>query len=496
VRHFVLDACVKVRSYSATSARKGGADHLSAKLKIVVSDFHLGAGPPDISVNPLEDFIADEAFAHFLETLRVESDRENKEVELIINGDFFEFLQVPAAAGFDPHQAYPPEAYRASDESSSIKRLDLITAGHPVVFDALSDFIQVETPRRRMTLIKGNHDVNLYWPGVKQRLREALGATGRRASMLLFAERYVSREGIYVEHGHQYAEQINRWDNFDDPRDRQTPEQLRYPAGSRLVIDFFNAIERDRAWADSLKPLTALVWYSLHWDFAFAARMFLTLTRHVPDLGAGINGRVSESLIALCQQLGDSAACRQLSERYYSDIDCRRDFHTRAGQVLVPAASPPGVFMWPPPPDDESALQIARTEIKEIEASMRRVAVRVAKTQSARVIVFGHTHRPLSETLDDHTTWINCGSWHWLGGCDPVHPEVWQPLFANPQQVVPYQRLSYARIDYDEQDQPQAQLLDFGGLRKENSQKEPVGFAHFLARLRRALGGQDSQEGE
>jgi UDP-2,3-diacylglucosamine pyrophosphatase LpxH len=469
---------------------------LSGKLKIVVSDFHLGAGPPDVSVNPLEDFIADEALAHFLETLRVESDRDDKEVELIINGDFFEFLQVPAVAGFDPHQAYPPEAYHDSCESNSIKRLDLITAGHPIVFDALADFIQVEAPRRRMTLIKGNHDVNLYWPGVKQRLREVLGATGRRASMLLFAERYVSREGIYVEHGHQYAEQINRWDNFDDPRDRQIPEQLRYPAGSRLVIDFFNTVERDRAWADSLKPLTALVWYSMHWDFAFAARMFLMLTRHVPALGTGADSPISQSLATLCQQLRDSATCRQLSECYYSDIDCRRDFHTRAGQVLVPAASPPGVFVWPPPPDDESALQIARTEIKEIEASMRRVAARLAKTQGARVIVFGHTHRPLLETLDGNITWVNCGSWHWLGGYDPVRPEVWQKLFANPHRVVPHQRLSYARIDYDGQDQPQAQLLDFVDPRKGNSQKEPIGLEYILARLRRALGGRDSKEGE
>jgi UDP-2,3-diacylglucosamine pyrophosphatase LpxH len=464
---------------------------LSGKLKIVVSDFHLGAGPPDTNVNPLEDFIADEAFAHFLESLRVESDHEDKEVELIINGDFFEFLQVPAVDGFDPQETYPPEAYYDSCESSSVKRLDLITAGHPVVFDALADFIQVETPRRRMTLIKGNHDVNLYWPGVKQRLREVLGATGRRASMLLFAERYVSREGIYVEHGHQYAEQVNRWDNFDEPRDRQTPEQLRYPAGSRLAIDFFNTVERERAWVDSLKPLTALVWYSLHWDFAFAARMFLMLNEHVPATGSGMTGRVSESLFDLCKQLRDADACRQLSEYYYSDINCRRDLHTRAGQVLVPAASPPGVFMWPPPPDDESALQIARTEIKEIEASMRRVATRLAKTQGARVIVFGHTHRPLLERLGDDAIWVNCGSWQWLGGYDPLRPEVWQRLFANPHHVVPHQRLSYARIDYDDQDQPQAQLLDFVYPHKRNSQKGLIGLEQILARLRRAWGGRD-----
>jgi hypothetical protein len=71
----------------------------------------LGAGPPDIRQNPLEDFVADEDFAQFLETIRAESDRNHTEVELIINGDFFEFLQVPAVDGFDPHCTYPSEAY-------------------------------------------------------------------------------------------------------------------------------------------------------------------------------------------------------------------------------------------------------------------------------------------------------------------------------------------------------------------------------------------------
>jgi UDP-2,3-diacylglucosamine pyrophosphatase LpxH len=433
------------------------------KLKFVVSDFHLGAGPPDISENPFEDFVADEAFAHFLETLRIESDRDNKEVELIINGDFFEFLQVPAVDEYDPRHPYPTEAYHDSSQTSSIKRLDLITAGHPLVFDALADFPHVEAPRRRMTLIKGNHDVNLYWPGVKKRLREILGATGRRASMLLFAERYVSRESIYVEHGHQYAEQLNRWDNFDDPRDQNHPGQLFYPPGSQFVIDFFNSVERDRAWTDSLKPLTALAWYSLEWDFLFAARILSTLTRHVPVTGIDLGDGPNESPDWLCGQLSDGATCEELSERYHASLKFRRDFHMRTGQLLVPAASPPGVFAWPMPPADESAAEIARTEIEEIQASMRRVAARIAATQGARVVVFGHTHLPRIETLEDNITLVNCGSWQWLGGYDSSDVSAWKEMFTHPTQVVPRHRLAYTRIEYDEQDFPHARLLEFTG---------------------------------
>jgi UDP-2,3-diacylglucosamine pyrophosphatase LpxH len=459
---------------------------VSGKLKIVVSDFHLGAGPPDVNQNPLEDFIADEAFARFLETIRVESDRDDKEVELIINGDFFEFLQVPAVDEFDPGLTYPPEAYYDSSQTESIKRLDLITAGHPVVFDALSDFIQVEAPRRRMTLIKGNHDANLFWPGVKQRLREILGATGQRASMLLFAERYVSREGIFVEHGHQYAEQLSRWENFDDPRDLDNPDQLLFPSGLRFVIEFFNSVERDRAWADSLKPITALIWYSLEWDFAFAARMLLALAELVPAAGASAGIETNESLEALYRQLGDAAACRDLSSRYQELPDFRRDFHMQAGQLLVPAASPPGMFVWPMPPADESATEIARTEIEEIHASMRRVAARVAEAESARVIVFGHTHRPGLEKLENNATLVNSGSWQWLAGNDPTEPAVWRRHLEHSGQIMPFHRLSYVRIEYDEEDVPYAKLLEFTERRKDFVAQGKISLMRMLNRLRRA----------
>jgi UDP-2,3-diacylglucosamine pyrophosphatase LpxH len=468
--------------------KQGGAGYVSGKLKIVVSDFHLGAGPLDIGENPLEDFIADEAFAHFLEALRAESNRDNKEVELIINGDFFEFLQVPAVDEFDPQRTYPPEAYYDSSQAASIKRLDLIAAGHPIVFGALADFIQVESPRRRMTLIKGNHDVNLFWPGVKQRLREVLGATGQRASMLLFAERYVSREGIYIEHGHQYAERLSRWDNFDDPRDQNNHDQLFYPPGSRLVIDFFNSVERDRAWADSLKPLTALAWYSLQWDFPFAAQMLLMLAKHIPANVVSAENEANNSLGTLCRQLGDAAACQELSDRYHTCLDFRRDFHMRIGQLLVPAASPPGMFVWPMPPADESGMEIARTEIEEIQASMRRVAVRVAASEGAHVIVFGHTHRPCIESLEDGTTLVNCGSWQWLGGYDPTEVDVWRGLLVGATPTRPHHRLTYARIDYDEQDIPHAQLLNFAEERERNSRDEQVALGRMLSWLRQVLG--------
>ena len=213
---------------------------MGRKLKIVLSDLHLGAGHTNKGGNLLEDFRASRAFVDFLHAIWHESERDEREVELIINGDFFEFLQVPAVDDYDPTVSYPKEAYLDSSQEASIKRLNIIANGHSRIFNALSDFMHVEAAQRSVTIIKGNHDVNLYWPGVKSRLREILGASGTRASLLRFADEFVSREKIYVEHGHQHAEKMNGYYDSFDPRSPDDLNQLFYPAGSRFIIDFFN----------------------------------------------------------------------------------------------------------------------------------------------------------------------------------------------------------------------------------------------------------------
>jgi hypothetical protein len=91
--------------------------------------------------------------------------------------------------------------------------------------------------------------------------------------------------------------------------------------------------------------------------------------------------------------------------------------------------------------------------------------------------------------LKDNTTLVNCGSWHWLAGYDPTEVNAWRELLAYPDRVAPRHRLTYVRIDYDEQDAPRAQLLDFMEQQKKVITSEPVGLERVLGRLRRVLSG-------
>ncbi len=435
---------------------------MGRKLKIVLSDLHLGDGY--LQNNYQGDVAVDKILARFLHMIRHESEQDQREVELIINGDFFEFLHVPAVDNYDPTQRYPTLAYLNSSEPASIKRLNIIIDSHPGVFEALSDFIQVGEPQRRITIIKGNHDVNLYWPGVKSRLREVLGASGSRSSLLLFAAEFVSREKIYVEHGHQRAEKMNSYHDFVDPRLPSDPSQLYYPAGSHFLINLFNNLGRERWFIDHLKPITTLIWHALSWDFDLAVRMLTDFIRHTPALVLSDFVYAAQGALpadAWLQHLTNLQTRRDLARRYADDAAFRLEFHQHVCRYLGDANIASGAAVAPPLPEpSDDPLALARFEQQQQQAMLCLAAAEVAQQEGARVVVFGHTHRPMQEVFETGSVYINTGCW--VPDLSEAPPELWRGLFAG---AVRYHdlplRLPYARIDYDDDNQPRAQLLDF-----------------------------------
>jgi hypothetical protein len=131
------------------------------RVSLIVSDLHLGDGKAG------DDFVDNKhQFANFVSAQADSEEGRAGDIELIINGDFLEFVQVL------------PQAYtlRSSEywcsESESLTKLDCILAGHPDVFAALKEF---QKPGNRVTIFAGNHDVDLYWDGVQKRIREKAG---------------------------------------------------------------------------------------------------------------------------------------------------------------------------------------------------------------------------------------------------------------------------------------------------------------------------------
>lgn len=432
------------------------------KITIVVSDFHLGAGEGD----PLEDFTSDAAFARLLAELRTESEATGNPVHLLINGDFGEFLQVPARDDFTPGTLYPEAEYRPMTEAASLQKLALMVRGHPLLFDALRDWLRAEPPRRSLTILAGNHDPQFYWPSVRQRLRERLAATDETVAFVLAGW---LGDGVYVEHGHQHAEFPNRFPTMEPPLAPDNPAELYLPGGSRFVLSFFNGVEAERPWIDGVKPITAMIWYGFQFDFVFAARAVAALIRALPGIVlarelAPPGGEESDGSAAARRILAGTATpaeLRQWEQRYRRDATFKAQFDTAMARQLdaADATAPEAATGLTARTLDLPGMVRGQQEQLAQRSALVDAAERIAAQTGAQVVCFGHTHAAEALTLANGAHYINTGTWIWSGDFTSWTREQWADLFAHPEKYSGQRWLTYARIDHTADGTPTAARL-------------------------------------
>ena len=454
---------------------------MPGSILIVVSDLHLGAGYY-VGANKLEDFTSDSAFADLLQTIAQESERAGRPVELIINGDFGEFLQSPNTPAFEANQIYGVEAYRPMNEAASITKLRHIMAGHTLLFDALRAWLRLEAPQRRLIITKGNHDPQWHWSSVQAFLRQAIGATGAYDPLLEFPLVGYAAPGVYIEHGNQYAEAANRFTDFAQPFDPNDRAQLETPWGSKFVIEFFNSVERDKYWVDGVTPYGSLVWFGLKYDPAFAFRALSALLRAAPRL-IGVRDNVMDSWLTNIQTHSEQAA-----ERYRTEEQYRKDVVAFTAHAL--SSIEPGVRAMDAVVGDEDPRQLAADLISERQRELSQAAARLAEEHRASVVLFGHTHVSVNELLVNGARYINTGTWTWLMDFANASDDEWRDLFANPNKYAARRRLNYARIDYDEAGNPTAQLLEWQPTMAPPTLTpgQPSWFERLIAFIKKLLG--------
>lgn len=428
------------------------------KFKILISDLHLGAGH-EAEGNALEDFSSDREAAALLDEVIAESNRDGAEVELILNGDIFELLQIPHVETFEPRTVYLPEQYHSSSEPDSALKVSHAIAGHPELFAALARFLQPGPPRRSITFIKGNHDVNLHWPAVQDRIRQAIGAGGEHAPLLTFEERRISREGIYVEHGNQYAAFVDRLDDMDEPHDPDRPGQLKIPPGSWFVMNAFNRVERERYWIDGVKPITRLLWYALAYDFRFAAWAIPQLIAALPGVIGAAAFDVPGPRPDLVHQLQDPEQVAALQARYEADPEFRAQFNAQVARAMAPRRPMVAPADAPPAAMTADPVRMGDHVAAQVHSSLFSAAARRAEEEHARLVILGHTHEPRVEDLPNGAIYINSGTWTWSGDFTGAGKESWRELFEHPERFTNDRRLVYVRIDYSEAGEPSGRLV-------------------------------------
>lgn len=216
------------------------------KIKLVISDLHLGKGRvlEGGGLNSLEEFNFGEKLVEFIHYYSSGIYRDY-EVEIIINGDFFNFLQVD----------YKGHFLTVVTESVALDVLKSMISGHPEVFKAFSEF--AAKPGNQITYIVGNHDQAMLWPACRAYLNQTVGSPVRYKNIVYFFD------GVHIEHGHMH-EAANRMDpkKFFLKKNLAEPI-LNLPFGSHFFVELVLKIKQKYPHVDKIRPFSKMIRWAI-----------------------------------------------------------------------------------------------------------------------------------------------------------------------------------------------------------------------------------------
>jgi len=448
-------------------------------MLIVVSDFHLSEGwrPAGRKLSPAEDFFFDDEFSRFLTYLKT---AEPGRIHLIINGDLFDFLQVGVdrtdlesnehLRGLSEKDRRYIDRYGAkTDEPSSIFKLDKIHQGHPVFFQALSGFL---AQGNRLTVITGNHDIDLYWPGVQARLKDmvsvpepALARDGGIAAVDIEFQPWIYYDrdhSVYIEHGNQY-ESLNSFRYPLRPVLPKNEAELNLPFGSLFVRYLLTQVEKINPFADNIKPNTKYVAWAIKTDPLGFRRLLKLVWRFAVTVGKiyrrsgnqsrysveavqefdgdtnrsvmriakrfGIAGDVNDNghplrqIMRLHQRPFNDGKLRFMWQLFFAGLDIwlflLSGLASVAFVVLVWKYGFRNVYSTGSLAAaavgalaGQAYFQAGVNMDKGSVAAAKKIGeIMKASGNPARYIVFGHTHQPEIIPLDDEMIYFNTGTW-------------------------------------------------------------------------------------
>lgn len=369
-----------------------------ARTKFIVSDLHMGAG------DYLDDFNQDAAFRSFLESISV-----YRHSELVINGDFLDFVSVNLEK-----TTTKPFSRLGCTEEESLRKLERILEAHRDCFTALRRFMEAG---HRLVLVPGNHDVDLFWPRVRDRLLEELEMPDSDHFHFAYTG-YYRDGGLYVEHGNQYYAD-SAFENFTHPflRDPKTGElRLERSWGNCFLEYFANGMMSERnPFINNVRPIPNMVFLGIQdesWWFkvvyGFKLVRFITKVGFPPFRESReLLRRRREGLLdtwgySLKKAMGFISGRTRLEIQGLEEAEMlSRKFPEEEAETEIP---------------EQEGLQLDSLATREDTLS---VAARelLLSDRGIDVVVFGHEHRYYSNELHPVLKgkkgkyYINTGTW-------------------------------------------------------------------------------------
>lgn len=233
---------------------------------LVISDIHLGAGVYiNHKRNYLEAFHSDKEFVDFIEYYST-GEFSSRELDLVINGDFFDLLAVPFVPYFD-------DEFWCED--SALAKLDMILKAHHEIILALGRFL--EGKKKRIYFIIGNHDAEMLFPSLQKRLLEELPEKVRDSFIITSNEsgEFTPAPGIIIKHGHEYekAHQFRPYKAL--VTDEFGKKYFVPPWGSYYVTRIVNKFKEIRPHVDAVRPVKKFILHGLIYDTFFTLRFMI-----------------------------------------------------------------------------------------------------------------------------------------------------------------------------------------------------------------------------
>jgi UDP-2,3-diacylglucosamine pyrophosphatase LpxH len=373
------------------------------KSLFVISDLHLGGKPGFQMCSKNGRDRLGEFFSHV-----VKQRSDDREIHLLFNGDIVDFLAEEEFSAFTERDDMAGEKLE-----SIFQRTD----------DVWKNLKQLVESGVKLTLLLGNHDIELSLPTPRRLLLERLGPG--RIEFIYDNQAYVEGK-VLIEHGNRY----DSWNVISHDRLREirsaisrveVPQRFESPAGSLLVITIMNRIKANFPFVDLLKPEDAALLPLLavldppSFDEAKEAIKLWRQQSHVEFDAHGIPTDVQniasgtsnqeEELINLANtlyadQLGDIGVVEGL-KNFIELWQLARSAKDKEAQLkrLYKALRARAESTW----QTFDVNQEAEPFIKPAQAAADR---------GFKVVVFGHTHLVKRVPLNkQNAIYLNSGTW-------------------------------------------------------------------------------------
>ena len=249
----------------------------------VVSDIHLSDAEPFDPSRPLwkrfkgRDHFVDDDLARCFEHL-LSLARGDGEIELVLNGDIFDFDSVTAVPASPAFPVSWLERRRGLDPESakSAYKVSVILADHPAFVAALRDLLVRGV---HVVFVAGNHDMELHWPAVQSEIRRALDLSEEAQARLRFCEWfYLSGGDTLIEHGSQYDAYCVAVDPVHPLVHWRGADQVRLPFGNLAGKYMLNGMGLFNPHVESSFILSFREYFVFYWRYLVRVQPLLAWT--------------------------------------------------------------------------------------------------------------------------------------------------------------------------------------------------------------------------